>query len=355
MREMLPPTPASNLLDLLRKHGTLRSFDCGEMLRQSGHHYREMFLITQGCVAIRLPEDRTDRAILGPGAPIGEISFLLGYPATATVVARSFTETIVIDDATLRRIEREQPALSAQLLRYLAKTARKRMSYNLTQSSRIFGFSRAGAIDVVLCRTDEMLENAKRLRYEVYCRELGRNSPNADHDRKTISDDLDAFGHTFVALENGEAIGTIRGNIAREGPLGALQELYGMELSPCHPQATSVVTKFVVKKSRRGSFASFKLISALTSFGLRNNMKECYIDSVPPLLPYYKAIGFRIVAPQFLHPENGPSYPMKLDLTRYGERLCKEPSALAQTRMYLKAQAIRMFDAMRGALTGAAR
>src|SRR5690606_25356958 len=133
------------------------------------------------------------------------------------------------------------------------------------------------------------------------------------------------FGHTFVAVQDGETIGTIRGNISFEGPLGILQDLYGMNRSPHHPNGTSVVTKFVVRKSKRGSQVSYKLISALTRFGLRNNMKECYIDSVPSLLHYYKALGFEMVAPKFFHVENGPSFPMKLDLTTYGERLCRDP------------------------------
>jgi hypothetical protein len=76
-------------------------------------------------------------------------------------------------------------------------------------------------------------------------------------------------------------------------------------------------------------------------------MKECYIDSVPSLIPYYKAIGFKVVAPKFFHRENGPSFPMKLDLVKHGPELCKEASARSQIKLHLKAQAIRFIDRIR--------
>jgi predicted GNAT family N-acyltransferase len=77
-----------------------------------------------------------------------------------------------------------------------------------------------------------------------------------------------------------------------------------------HPQATAICTKFIVKRSRRGGPAAMKLISAMVRFGLRIDVKECYIDCIPALLPYYKALGFTIIGHQFFHRENGPSFPM---------------------------------------------
>lgn len=347
------PNAASELssLGLLRAYCPLKRFTSGGVLRQEGHHYKDMYLIVRGSVAVRLQgRGDADRVILGPGSPIGEIGFLRGCAATATALAETDTDVIVLDDVTLARIETERPALVARLLRELADTAEARVSSNLTFASRTRRPTNVRAVEVYLCRNDEMLQSARRLRYEVYCEELGRASPHANHEKRTISDPLDTFGHTFVAMEDGVAIGTIRGNMSFEGPLGILEELYGMNRSTYHPERTSVVTKFVVRKSRRGSLVSYKLISALTRFGLRNNMKECYIDSVPSLLHYYKALGFEMVAPKFFHVENGPSFPMKLDLTAYGERLCRDPDTLAQLQIYLKAQGIRFVDRMRDRL-----
>jgi predicted GNAT family N-acyltransferase len=325
-------------------------FDTGDVLRQKGQHYRDMYVITDGRVEVDLESGRRGAKIVvsHPGFPIGEIGFLRGWPAMATVIARAPTTALVIDDPTLARLEHEQPALTAHLLRHLAKTAEERTSYNLTWGSMPTIFTKPQTIEVHLCRNKDMLERAQRLRYEVYCQELGRRSPYADHDRRIITDHLDDAGHTFVAIEDGETIGTLRANLSSEGSIGILEELYGMKTSRHHPKATGICTKFVVKKSKRGSLASMKLIAAVTKYGIRNRIQECYIDCIPALLPYYKAIGFKITGHIFFHRENGPSHPMVLDLARHGERLSKEGGVREYLGLIIKAQTIKWIDKVRG-------
>jgi CRP-like cAMP-binding protein len=328
-------------LSLLRAHCQPIRFEAGQLLRKKGQHYREMYLITDGCVAFDPETGEAGRLISERGCPIGEISFLRGCSATATVTAKTATDAVVIDDDALGRIDREQPAIAADLLRHLADTAEERLSYNLILTPVTGIYAKPQAVDVYLCRNREMLETAQRLRYEVYCQELGRQSPHADHDKKIIADNLDATGLVFVAIENGETIGTLRGNAPTEGPLGMLEELYGMKSSPHYPHATAVCTKFIVKKSRRNGPASLKLISALVRYGIRNQYKECYIDCIPALLPYYKAIGFKMVGKKFFHPENGPSFPMMLDLVKYGERLSTESGVRCYLTLIVKARALK--------------
>jgi hypothetical protein len=77
-----------------------------------------------------------------PGSPIGEIGFLRGSSATATVTARTPTCALVIDDDMLARLEREQPAVNADLLRRLAETAQERTSFNLTWSTSAAAYLR---------------------------------------------------------------------------------------------------------------------------------------------------------------------------------------------------------------------
>jgi hypothetical protein len=126
-------------------------------------------------------------------------------------------------------------------------------------------------------------------------------------------------------------------------PGNALEELYGMRASPHHPEATAICTKFIVKKSKRGGLAAMKLISAMVRYGLRNGVKECYVDSIPALLPYYKAIGFTASGPKFLHPENGPSFPMMLDVAKHGGRLIRE-SGLWECLNFIMKAAKKLVD-----------
>jgi N-acyl-L-homoserine lactone synthetase len=326
-------------------------FEPGDVLRRKGQYYRDMYLLTEGCVEVDLESGNgaaTKLSVSDIGSPVGEIGFIRGCPATATVTARAATSALMIDDPTLACLEHQHPDLAAWLLRHLAETAEERTSYNLTWSSAPVARARSRPIEVYLCRNKDMLESAQRLRYEVYCQELGRQSPHADHDGKIIADRLDDAGHVFVAVEAGETIGTLRANFSFEGPLGMLEELYGMRASPHHPQATGICTKFIVKKSKRGSPASIKLISAVVRYGLRNGITECYIDCVPALLPYYKALGFKLTREKFFHVENGPSHPMLLDLAKHGERLSHERGIRGYLTLIMKAHAIKLIDRLRG-------
>jgi hypothetical protein len=259
-----------------------------------------------------------------------------------------------IDDSAFGRLEHEQPALMTQFLQTLAQIADERMNYNLTQTSEA-SYAAAPAIEIQLCRGADMLRAAQRLRYEVYCEELGRKSPYADHDKKIITDDLDSFGYTFLAVEADELIGTLRVNSPSEGSLGVLEELYGMRASANHPYATVICTKFIAKKSKRRSPAAIKLISAATKYGVRTMWKECHIDCIPALLPYYKAMGFRIAGLRFFHRENGPSVPMKLDVLKHGAKLAGEFGRFQYLNLYVRAKVIKLIDNLIGSQVMAVR
>ncbi len=333
----------------LRQFCETKNFKPGDVLRQRGQYYRSMYWLTEGLAKVDFGDGTETRpaTAVGAGWPIGEISFLRGSPAVATVTACVASQALAIDDAVLARLEREQPALAVCLLRSLADIAEDRTNSNTIFDGEPREYARHSAITVKLCRGTEMLEAAQRLRYEVYCKDLGRKSPFADHDRKTISDALDDMGYTFLAFEGGEVIGTVRVNFAGEGSLGLLEEVYGMKLSPHHPARTAVCTKFIVKKSKRKSPAAVKLICAIARHCTQKGMKELYIDCIPPLLPYYKAIGFSVAAECFYHRENGPSYPMMIS-DRHKDRWIKDFNARQYLGLYIKAKLIKWLDTARG-------
>jgi predicted GNAT family N-acyltransferase len=339
-------------LELLQPICRQVRFEPRAVLRRKGQHYRDMYVITDGGVDVDRESSRGAGSLVvtGAGSPIGEIGFLRGSPATATVTARTATSALVIDDPTLTRLEREQPALTAHWLRHLAQTAEARTSYNLTWAAATN--AKPPAVEAYLCRNKDMLESAKRLRYEVYCQEMGLQSPYADHDKKIITDHLDETGHIFIAVEGGETIGTLRGNASADSSLADLEELYGMTRSVHHPDATAICTKFVVRKSRRGGAAALKLMSAMVRYGMQGGIKECYIDCTPAMLPYYKALGFTITGPQFSHCEGGVSLPMMIDLVKRGEVLGNEGGTRDYLSLVVRAQAITLIDRVRGYAAG---
>jgi len=331
-----------------------REFAPGDQLRSKNQHYRNMYIITDGEAAVELEPDNPSLSpiICGPGQPIGEIGFLRGTPANAFVTARDAVHALVIDDAILERIEDEKPELVVQLMQKLAEIADDRTSYSLTLADEHVLDDKPQEIEVRLCRNAGQLAQAQQLRYEVYCGELGRNSPSANHEKKIIADKLDQFAHCFIAVCKGEIIGTIRINYTKEGSLGSLEGLYGMSDSSHHPGHTGICTKFIVKRAHRKGRTAMQLVSQATQFGLRHGMKECYIDCVPKLVHYYRAMGFKPSGKQFFHPENGPSLPMNLDLVRYGNELVGDIGIQRMVKFYVKAKAMKIADSLAGGSSG---
>jgi len=237
-------------------------------------------------------------------------------------------------------MEKQAPETAATFLQRLAGIAEERSNANLTLIWERELPTRSGA-DVMLCRTPDMVAAAQRLRYAVYVEELKYETVHADHARKVLADPLDDTAHILVAMEGGEVVGTLRANHAGDSELGALADLYGMRASLHFPHAALVATKFVIAPDRRGTSLALKLIAALTQLGLRQNVRECFIDSIPDLVPYYRALGFDVAGPAFFHRENGPSLPMKVDLGVYGERLIRDPGSSEVARIRQRADGFR--------------
>lgn len=326
-----------------------REFAPGEQLRRKGEHYRDMYLIMDGeaVVELELNNPSLTPIMRGPGQPIGEIGFLHGTPANAFVTARDAVKALVMDDAILERIENEKPGLVVELMQKLAEIADDRTSYSLTLADEYGLDNKPQDIKVLFCRNDALLAQAQKLRYEVYCGELGRDSPSVDHQKGIIADKLDDFTHCFIAVRNDEIVGTLRTNFANEGPLGSLVELYGMNESPQHPDHTGICTKFIVKRAHRRGPTAMKLISQVTKFGLRHDKRECYIDCVPGLVHYYRAMGFKASGEKFFHPENGPSLPLRIDLVKYGSELVGETGIRRMIKFFVKAKVIKLADGLR--------
>jgi len=300
-----------------------RQFRAGEYLRRKGQIYRDMHLVVSGSVEADLGADVSPVPfVLGAGAPIGEIGFLRGTPASADVMALQPVETLVLTDETLYRLRGSAPDLAAGLMQWLAGTAEDRVSYNLTLVETEGPQGAAGSEpEILLCRTLSQLKAAQGVRYRVYCEELGRQSPSADRFAKTIGDPLDTSGYIFQALAGETPVGTLRVNYAANAPLDGLEIIYGMTTSRRFPEGCCLCTRFVVDQANRGGTAALRLLSHAVELALRDGMKDFFIDAVPGLVGYYRTLGFETAAPQFFHPDTGPSVPMRLDLERSGAAL----------------------------------
>lgn len=321
----LPHSPAQAFLDpdLLAGFCKEVSFAAGDKLRIKGLLSVDMYLITQGEVEISLDNSSSTatRFTAGRGSPIGEIGFITGVPATATVTAKTDVAALYIDNTAWRKIESRMPQLAVAFYRQLAEIAEGRRSHNLLLLDNQKQPGPDVATEIVLCRQPDQLLEAQRIRYQIYCEELGRASPYADPVKGTIADDLDVTGHVLLALENGTPVATMRLNMSRDGGLGILEDLYCMTQCANHPRATAICTKFIVKKEHRFGQIAFKLMATAVEMAQRYDIKDCYMDCIPQLKPFFVSLGFEQSGPPFLHYENGRSHPLRLDIDRYARRV----------------------------------
>ena len=242
MANPIEPGPAPILdAELLQPFCKRTRFESGDPLRQKGQHYRDMFLVTDGLVEVDLQSGSGvgKLVVSGAGTPIGEIGFLRGCqrhrdghredrgqrPGHRRRCPRAprtrAADTRLAAPASPRRDGRgaDQLQSHAHLDRRHLLSARKRSTCSY-------------------CRNSDMLESAKRLRYEVYCEELGRNSPYADHDKQ---DDLRRSRplrqHFHRHRSRRDDRHAAQQSLPAEGSLGHLEDLYGMRRSAHHPSA----------------------------------------------------------------------------------------------------------------------
>ena len=94
------PSPALPVeMTLLEQNCTEVRFAAGTVLRRKGQHYRDMFLLLHGSAEIDLESTSGEKILVSHcGLPVGEMGFLTGRAASATVTAR--TDTVALVRAT---------------------------------------------------------------------------------------------------------------------------------------------------------------------------------------------------------------------------------------------------------------
>lgn len=328
------------LKKFLEKYCQYTFFPPNEFLRHSGRYYNYMYVLVDGEVRVKFSDSGKARkpVILSQPAALGEMAFLSGRKAMADVVAQTNVTCLKIDDKVIAYLRKANASLASQFMRYLAEVSANREQENLLWVDSSGSLSKQSKQEVRLCRSKEVLLEVQKLRYQIYWHELERNCHGADHERKILTDPLDDFGHTFVCYDGGRLVGAISANRTNEGDIGDLADLYGMKTSKYYPDYTAITTKFVIVPSHRKSTTALELIAALCAYGMQQGIEEGYIDSILPLMPYYKALGFEVAEKPFIHPENGFTVPLKFNFRKYGPKVSRPPTRYSMFELYLKSR-----------------
>jgi CRP-like cAMP-binding protein len=115
----------SDIIDEFKKTGIARSYHEGEPVFLSGEPATGMYLILHGEAKImrRQPDgENIEVASIGPGETVGEVSLLLEQPHSATVVAKSQIDVLLLTRSRLEDLKRSNPAAALRLYEILAYT-----------------------------------------------------------------------------------------------------------------------------------------------------------------------------------------------------------------------------------------
>lgn len=165
--------------------------------------------------------------------------------------------------------------------------------------------------------SDHDLESVFALRYRVYVEEYGKPYPEADHERRLLSDEWDAHSAVLVAERDGRVAGTIRGTLgsapgfaeAHAGVFGHLEEVrtVGWHRVACG-------SRLVVDAAARGhSRLAVALMVAIYAWAVRQGAVLCLCHTVAPLLSLMEKMGWQRRGEPFVHADSSTlQYPMVL-------------------------------------------
>lgn len=126
------PSLTPDQADAVEAIAETKSYSYGDVIISQGDHPDSLFIMISGMGRVTLHRGSTLDAEftgpLGPGELFGELNFIDGHPASATVTADGDTEIIHIGGDALRDLMLNEPVLAANIYKdlLLAVTGRLR-------------------------------------------------------------------------------------------------------------------------------------------------------------------------------------------------------------------------------------
>jgi CRP-like cAMP-binding protein len=120
--------------DRLLAHGHQQRFAAGEEILRERHRSRAVYVLLNGRVAVEKDHLGVGVVVdeLRPGAVFGEVSFLDGSLASASIVAREDVDVFVLDE--LDDLLTSDPALASGFYRSLATLLARRLRFTTEET-----------------------------------------------------------------------------------------------------------------------------------------------------------------------------------------------------------------------------
>ena len=136
---------------------------------------------------------------------------------------------------------------------------------------------------------------AFRLRYEVYIAEQRKPYPEANHEDRILTDELDAEGEIVIVKDKGEVLGTVRTN-SLASPLAHAKycEVLGIQELPDMNLSRSVVSsRLATNAGHRRAVVRSMLFEKIYEHQLTRGTRHCFAVCAPPLVRMFRRYGFR--------------------------------------------------------------
>lgn len=124
-----------------------RHLSAGEVLIRAADPSRDVFVVASGRFGVHLPATTGTspslrvRAI-GTGTIVGEAAHLTGAPRSADVICEEAAEVLILSEASITRIEREDPTLATLMLAILGRS----LATKLAQTNRLLAYATDGGL-----------------------------------------------------------------------------------------------------------------------------------------------------------------------------------------------------------------
>lgn len=164
-----------------------------------------------------------------------------------------------------------------------------------------------------VARSPEDYEACFRVRYNVYVEEMGKEPPGSDHQRKIITDDLDAKAVILYAAVGDEIVGTFRFIYGGDGIPEEYKKYFSLDLINGIPDtAISFNSRLMITSKWRKTQA----LAGLLDIGYREGRKRgvwlSFLHCAPSLISLYEMLGFRRYALGMIDTDVGLHIPMLL-------------------------------------------
>ncbi len=170
---------------------------------------------------------------------------------------------------------------------------------------------------ITVATSPEEKQAIYRFRYQVYVEEMKKQPKDADHQARTIEDELDETALLRYITDGDQIIATLRHNYLNVTSIPAYlsQRLKLEPFSQAFGEgAVSVSSRLMIAPEYRNSSIVGALVLEAYRDSLERGIQFDFLCSAPWLLPFYTNMGYRRYTNHFLDSEVGLQVPQVLVL-----------------------------------------